>query len=102
MKSKKVINVDIPPGVEDFVWFEDGMDEKTTDEDESLELEVLHLLLNYDQKHESVVALTNKPKGEEFVAFDNDPFQGLDQEDKSDEELEREILFLLQQKIENH
>ena len=100
-KSKDVINIDIPPQIEEFVWFEDDIKEETKHEDELLELEVFYLLLNHVQNHEPFKALTNKSNVEKIVAFDNTPIQGLDQKDLSDEELEKEILFLLQQQIEN-
>ena len=45
-KFEKVVDVYVPHGVEDFVWFEDYVEKEWMDDDESLMLEVLELLRN--------------------------------------------------------
>ena len=91
-KFEKVVDVCVPHGVEDFVWFEDYVEKELMDDDESLMLEVLDLLRNYIQSHDG---LPNKPN------IEKDNVEGLNQKEWSDGELEREILFRLQQQIAN-
>ena len=97
-KFEKVVDVCVPHGVEDFVWFEDYVEKEWMDDDESLMLEVLDLLRNNILSHDSQ---TNKPNIEEFGTFNEDNDEVLNQKEWSDGELEREILFLLQQQIAN-
>ena len=66
-----------------------------------MKLEVFNLLENNIQNYETVNTLPTKPKVEDFVAFDNSNDEGLNQEEWNDGELERKVLFLLQQKVGN-